>query len=239
MNDFYVYAHYRLDNNQPFYIGKGRGSRAYKIHGRSEYWKRVSNKYGHRVEILFDNLTEDEAFQVEKDSILELRYFGFNLVNMTNGGEGSSGIVMSEETKLKMSKAHTGRKRTKEEIEKSARARRGLKKSPKQIESMRQRMLGHEFSEETKEKFRQRLLENPINLDTNIYIFLHKNEDIFIGTRRDLCRYSNIGIQSIRNLFSKNKPAPSAKGWYLIAPLLLQTMFLIYEKENLKYDYCY
>lgn len=37
-NNFYVYFHRRLDNNQVFYIGKGSGVRAYrKQQSRNKY----------------------------------------------------------------------------------------------------------------------------------------------------------------------------------------------------------
>lgn len=227
MNDFYVYVHYRLDNNSPFYVGKGRGNRAYKTHGRSEYWRRVSNKYGFLPEIIFDNLSEEEAFQVEKDCILELRDFGYGLVNMTNGGEGTSGLVLSNETREKISKAHTGRKRSKEEIEKSAKARRGLKKSASQIAALRQRMLGNTFSEETLKKLSDYRKENPVNIDLNTYLFVNKNGDLFCGTRRELCAYSDIQPKSLNNLFAKNNTAMSAKGWSLISFDLFKILVLL------------
>lgn len=41
---FYTYAHYRADQPErgPFYIGKGKGPRAWKVNGRSEWWNRTS-----------------------------------------------------------------------------------------------------------------------------------------------------------------------------------------------------
>ena len=45
---------------------------------------------------------------VEKDVILELRYFGEKLVNMTNGDEGISGCKLSDEAKAKISIAKKG-----------------------------------------------------------------------------------------------------------------------------------
>ena len=39
-NDFVVYIHVRLDNNQPFYVGKGRKYRPYDFTNRNKYWKK-------------------------------------------------------------------------------------------------------------------------------------------------------------------------------------------------------
>lgn len=69
-NNHYVYIHYTLDENIPYYIGKGRDSdssfkRAFD-YGKNNYWKNVTNKHGRKVEILHTNLTEIEAFNYEK-----------------------------------------------------------------------------------------------------------------------------------------------------------------------------
>ena len=31
VNTYYIYRHIRLDTNTPFYVGKGKGYRAYKL----------------------------------------------------------------------------------------------------------------------------------------------------------------------------------------------------------------
>jgi CTP:phosphocholine cytidylyltransferase-like protein len=91
LNIFYVYLHRRLTDNKVFYVGKGHAKRAWIRSNRNRYWNNVVEKHGYSVEIVFENLTEDDAFKIEKDTILEMRYFGFPLVNMTDGGEGSWG----------------------------------------------------------------------------------------------------------------------------------------------------
>ena len=68
---FYVYAHYRLDTMEPFYIGKGREGRANKLN-RNSLHDNVSKKHGHAVVILYDNLTEEEAFFYEREVIEDL-----------------------------------------------------------------------------------------------------------------------------------------------------------------------
>ena len=106
-NSYYVYIHRRLSDNQPFYVGKGNKYRAWVTSGRSQYWNRVVNKHGLKVDIVFDKLSEDESFQCEKDIILELKYFGYSLTNLTSGGEGTSNP--SAETRRKMSMAKVGK----------------------------------------------------------------------------------------------------------------------------------
>lgn len=109
---FCVYEHIRLDNNQCFYVGKGTLKRA-RSKRRNEHHDRIVAKYGMKVNIYKDNLTEEEAYEIEQERIryyvYELHYgidiIGFNnnkdecghLTNASFGGEGSNGAVHSEE----------------------------------------------------------------------------------------------------------------------------------------------
>ena len=105
-NDYYTYAYLREDRT-PYYIGKGRGRRAFLT-------KRVGAKPPKdksRIIYLKQNLTEEEAFKHEiyMIAILGRKDLGTGILrNRTNGGEGSSGAVRSEEEKKKLSEANTG-----------------------------------------------------------------------------------------------------------------------------------
>lgn len=98
-NKFYVYVHRKKTDGKPFYVGKGTGNRAYISYRRNSYWKNVVAKHGFYVEIVFENLEESEAFQLEKDTILEFEYFGYSLTNLTRGGEGVSGKIVEDSTR--------------------------------------------------------------------------------------------------------------------------------------------
>lgn len=109
MNEYYVYSH-RLDGEAtPFYIGKGKGNRAYDSKFRSKFWQRKA-KNGFIVEFLVTNLPETEALLLEVDLI---RKFGRRdngtgcLVNHTDGGDGL--INPSEEVRKKISNANKER----------------------------------------------------------------------------------------------------------------------------------
>jgi hypothetical protein len=121
-----VYRHIRLDKNEPFYIGIGKTeSRAYDKSKRTKFWKKVINKTDYRIDILFDDLTWEEAQEKEKEFI---KLYGRKdlktgtLVNMTDGGEGVSGLKHSEVAKLKIGKASSERKRSESTKTKSSKS---------------------------------------------------------------------------------------------------------------------
>lgn len=109
-NKYYVYFHRRLDNNQVFYVGKGCGNRAWVVSGRTEYWHRVVNKYGYTIDIFVNHLTEQEAFDIEIEQIAYHRYIGIKLCNMTDGGEGASGVERTLEQRKQISERQKGSK---------------------------------------------------------------------------------------------------------------------------------
>lgn len=84
---YYVYAHYRESDGKLFYIGKGKGRRAWSIQGRSEWWHRTYRKHGRYIVILHDGLTNAEACKVENKYIS--RCIGLpEVVNFLLGSEG-------------------------------------------------------------------------------------------------------------------------------------------------------
>jgi hypothetical protein len=91
-----VYQHRRKDTNDVFYIGIGKDrKRAFTRKGRNIHWKRVVDKVGYEVDVLFEGLSWEEACEVEAGMIYDYgrRDLGLGcLVNQTNGGEGTLGL---------------------------------------------------------------------------------------------------------------------------------------------------
>lgn len=111
MKDFYTYAYLREDGT-PYYIGKGKGRRITRRHYRRDgkYFSAPKDK----VIYLKRNLTEEEAFRHEiyMISVLGRKDIGTGILrNRTNGGEGPTGKVLSEETKRKISQSQKGIRR--------------------------------------------------------------------------------------------------------------------------------
>lgn len=152
---FYVYAYLRSKDSTtakagtPYYIGKGQGNRAYQ-QNRKNIPKNPSN-----IVILESSLTEIGAFALER------RYIGWYgrkdistgiLSNLTDGGEGSSGILISEETKQKLIRARTGSKRSEITKEKMRIAQTGKKATEETKKRLRESHLGIKPSKESVEK---------------------------------------------------------------------------------------
>jgi hypothetical protein len=106
--EYYTYAHVRNDTNKIFYIGKGCRQRAFSKAGHNRWWNRIVEKHGYTADILAYWSTEAEAFEHEKFLIECFRKMGYELVNRTDGGEGSSGRIVTEETRKKISLANKG-----------------------------------------------------------------------------------------------------------------------------------
>lgn len=103
-NQWYVYKHVRLDKNEPFYIGIGSTknyARAFSRSIRNGIWEKITNKTEYSVEILYENLTIEEAKSIEVELISKYGKIktGGILSNITDGGDGISGMKHSEETK--------------------------------------------------------------------------------------------------------------------------------------------
>jgi plasmid maintenance system antidote protein VapI len=85
-NKFYVYVHRRCDNKEVFYVGKGCGNRANDVKQRNVWWKRVYEKCGRIVEYVEKGLSEDDAYDLEVETIKFYRECGIKLCNLTIGG---------------------------------------------------------------------------------------------------------------------------------------------------------
>ena len=57
MQNYYVYAHYTLDTNELFYIGKGKNSRFKSNSHRNKLWHKIVNKHGIKVHV-YDGTSE-------------------------------------------------------------------------------------------------------------------------------------------------------------------------------------
>jgi hypothetical protein len=154
---FYVYEHWRLDRDECFYVGKGKGIRAYKMRDRNAHHRAIMAKLsregsGMEVRMVATGLTEDEAFALEVERIAFWREAGADLANRTDGGDGVSGLKMSDEAKAKMAAAKLGTKQSPETIAKRIAPLVGRKQPRHAVEICAEKRRGKALSEEHKAK---------------------------------------------------------------------------------------
>lgn len=165
---FYLYFLRRPDEQdpfesgkgQPFYVGKGCNGR---IGDHRLEAKRLLHKSGKKIvkiaiihklwkqgldfeeDIILDNLSEQDAFDLEVGAIEEYGRIDLGtgcLSNMTNGGEGISGLIMTDEHKKRIGEAQKGEKNHNF----------GKEALPEVREKNRQAQLGRRHTPETRRK---------------------------------------------------------------------------------------
>jgi len=134
---FVTYAHTKQDGTI-FYIGKGIEKRAYSKGSRNWSWQKMVAKEGLNVKILAHWKTEQEAFDHEVLLIECLKEMKMPLVNITNGGDGTSGLKWKQESKNKLSTSRIGMKFSKQHRNNIALARKGKTHNADTIKKMKE-----------------------------------------------------------------------------------------------------
>lgn len=100
MNNKVGYYHKRLDTGEIFYVGIGEPNRPYEDGSRNPHWHHIVDKVGYEILVIKENITWEDACEWEISEIKRLGRRDLNLgplVNLTDGGEGSQGVIMTEE----------------------------------------------------------------------------------------------------------------------------------------------
>jgi hypothetical protein len=150
MNDFYTYAYLREDRT-PYYVGKGKNKRAYK-RCKTDI---KPPKHKTRILILKNNLTEEEAFKHERYMIgvFGRKDLGTGILrNRTDGGDGASGAIRSDEWRRKQSEMRKGKTRSEEHNRKMSEALKGRTHSEEHKRKISKALKGRTHSEEHKRK---------------------------------------------------------------------------------------
>lgn len=86
--EFYVYEWYNVDTGHVFYVGKGKNDRYKKVSkgSRNRFFVRYYNAHNCEVRIISDNLTEEEAYKQERETILKYKQSNECECNFDEGG---------------------------------------------------------------------------------------------------------------------------------------------------------
>ena len=224
--NYYVYLHRKASDNEVFYVGKGKGRRAWNTWGRNSHWNHIVAKHGFFVELVEVDIQEWYAFELETELI---DYYGREdngygiLVNKVAGGSGVGYYpgTAKEEERVKQSKKMSGPGNPKADntiynfenvhtLEKFTGTRYGLEqKIGKQINDLfnTKSYSINGWTVEGKKGCNS-------THDLNHYYFKHKSGDFFIGTRFSFKeKYGH----HLKPLFSKTvNRRDNCKGWRLV-----------------------
>ena len=213
INKYYLYRHIK-PNGETFYIGISSNlKRPYEKKARTILWKRIVNKYGYEVQILKQDLSKEEACELEE---LLISWYGRIdiktgiLCNMTDGGEGV--LNKSLETKQKISEAQKGEKNHRWGIKGELNPQFGKPRSKEAIEKMKANHpdfsgknnpnYGKKHSKETKDKIA--LAQRGVSIGGKLV--LNKETGIFYKSGKEAALYHNIKYSTLKsNLNGTNK----------------------------------
>ena len=150
---YYTYAYLREDGT-PYYIGRGKGDRAFATH-------KIAKPPKDRIIFLKQNLTFSESVKHEIYiiAVLGRKDLGTGILrNLTDGGEGVTNL--SPETKAKISSKRKGQinrsgPHTLETRRKMSRSHKGKVLTDEHKDSIRKAVKGRVVKEETKQKLRE------------------------------------------------------------------------------------
>ncbi len=148
------------------YIGKSR-SISHRLSEHRYQAKKGTNTYLYHwfnkllkegvepVLVVLRHVKKSWSANWEKAYIQTYTTWGAKLVNLTDGGDGTFGHVMSEETKAKISEANKGRKFTEEQRERMGAPKKGRKFSVEHKANLSVAGTGRPVSQKTREKIRE------------------------------------------------------------------------------------
>jgi hypothetical protein len=205
-----VYQHIREDTEEVFYIGISQNMKRPYSKSRNLLWKRIVAKTTYRVEIIHKDVSLEEAMLIEQSLINKYgrKDIGTgSLSNMTDGGEGTHGLVGFWK----------GRKQSQSMIDKRVASSIG-KKRPKQSKALKGLLVGSKngmFGKKCPEHSQR--MSGTTNPSWKGYIEAYnKKTGVLVGTYESTTHAGkelNVCHQTI-NAIVLNKPNRKSAGGY-------------------------
>lgn len=244
LNNYYVYVYldtripglFCYENGniefeyQPIYVGKGTKDRVKKhlnlykkskTHFHNKLALIIKEGYEPIYRIIYENLTEMEAFEKEKKliSLIGRELQGGTLLNLSDGGEGQSGFNHSDDTKNKISNSlknnlefqkYMKSKEYSQKLSQSLMGHKGHGKGVSRTEEVKNKIKetlkgrpGRKHTELSKEKMSKNN-SGKNNPNSKVYI-IKKDEEFFqFETRKDLYIFVE-NYNQYNNLYGPNR----------------------------------
>jgi hypothetical protein len=161
----YVYIHFTKDELRPFYIGKGKDGRKNVSSGRNRFWKRIVAKHGFVSDYLKHFETHEDALKYEMGMISFFKQEGYELANLTEGGDGQLG-----------SNWNLGSKRTPEQCKRISESQKGRQFSDEHRQKMSEARRKKDTSGENNPTYKGPVTAT--NRDTGEQIILHNQKEM-------------------------------------------------------------
>ena len=98
-NKFYVYEWYNTLTNEVFYVGKGSGKRYLNTVDRNQIFKKYIQENDVAVRKIYENLSEEEAFELEIKATDYYKERGQCQCNLAKAGSGGLSSIWTSEFK--------------------------------------------------------------------------------------------------------------------------------------------
>ena len=167
MDNKCVYFHINPIKKEIFYVGIGNEDRPYSKYNRTKWWHNIVNKYGYVVIVMRTNISLELAKLLEIEYILK---FGRRdkdkgtLINLTDGGEGVSGRIVTQDERDRISNTKKGKPLPQAFIEKRQilnASRKGVKRTSEVNLKVSNSKIGHLVDKETRSKISKTLKGKP------------------------------------------------------------------------------